>query len=51
MVAYRALYVLNWVYLAYTEPSFARPPTVYVAAGIHLGMYVIFMVDRKCRCV
>lgn len=50
LVAYRGLYGLNWIYRAYNEPWYIHHPIMYAAATVHVGMYVVFMVDRKCRC-
>eukprot|EP00752_Nemacystus_decipiens_P013858 g12304.t1 len=47
--SYRGFYGLNWIYRAYTEPYYTHHPTLYVAAVVHVGMYVVFLVDRKCR--
>lgn len=49
LVAYRGLYGLNWIYRAHTEIFYQHHPTVYVTTAVHVGMYVVFLVDRKCR--
>lgn len=50
MVAYRAFYVLNWVFRAYNERGYTHHLLLYATAAVHVGVYVVFIVDRKCRC-
>lgn len=40
--AYRALYILNWVYRAYHEPFYKHNYVVYACAGVQTCLYVDF---------
>ncbi|CBJ30852.1 conserved unknown protein [Ectocarpus siliculosus] len=50
MGAYRALYILNWVYLSYNDYAYRHHPLVYAAGIVQTGMYLMFLVDRRVRC-
>lgn len=50
MGAYRALYILNWVYRSHHEYGYQHHPLVYAAGIVQTGMYLMFLVDRRVRC-
>ena len=50
LVAYRGFLGLELIYMAYTDPRYRHHPTLYVATAVHVGMYAVFLADRKCRC-
>lgn len=49
LASYRALYILNWIYRSYREFRYKHNPLVYMASAIQTGMYIVYLVDRKCR--
>ncbi|CAN0366691.1 unnamed protein product [Ectocarpus sp. 6 AP-2014] len=49
MGAYRAFYILNWVYRSHYEYGYIHNPLVYAAGIIQTGMYLMFLVDRGVR--
>ncbi|CAM9685417.1 unnamed protein product [Ectocarpus sp. 8 AP-2014] len=49
MGAYRALHILNWVYLSYNGYAYRHNPLVYAAGIVQTGMYLMFLVDRRVR--
>ncbi|GMI33951.1 hypothetical protein TeGR_g6835 [Tetraparma gracilis] len=40
--AYRALYILNWVYRAYTEPYYQHHYVVYICGILQTALYCDF---------
>ncbi|CAN0013928.1 unnamed protein product, partial [Ectocarpus sp. 12 AP-2014] len=49
MGAYRALYILNWVYRSCNEYGYRHNPLVYAGGIVQTGMYLMFLVDRRVR--
>lgn len=48
---YRALYIFNWVYRAYTEDSYQHHILLYLAALVQTLLYADFFYYYIIRCV
>lgn len=49
MVAYRGMYMLNWVFRAYNEFGYRHHPLLYIGSIVQVSLILIFFVEHVTR--